>query len=59
MRGALLAVAATLVASGCTRPAGQLPEEPVERAATCTAVRALELSAGKTEAGAVSFEGFT
>ncbi len=56
---ARLALAVTLVAGGCTQPAGRLPEDPLERATTCTAVRALELSAGKTEAGAVSFEGFT
>jgi hypothetical protein len=60
VRGAaLLASAVALVASGCTRPAGQLPEDRLERAATCAAVRALELSAGRTEEGPVSFEGFT
>ena len=55
----LLALAVATVVSGCTQPAGELPREPVERAVACTAVRALELSAGKSGAGPVSFEGFT
>jgi len=60
VRGAaLLVMAVTVAGTGCTRPAGPLPDDPLERATICTAVRALELSAGKTEAGAVSFEGFT
>jgi hypothetical protein len=58
-RAALIALAASLGASACTQPAGDLPEDSVERAATCEAVRALELSAGKAQAGPVSFEGFT
>jgi hypothetical protein len=44
---------------GCARPNGQLPQDKVERAVACTAVRALELTAGKGGSGPVSFEGFT
>jgi hypothetical protein len=56
---ALLAIAAAFAASACTPPAGQLPDDPLDRATACTAVRALELSAGKAQGGPVSFEGFT
>lgn len=60
MRGAaLLALVGALAAGACTQPAGRLPEGLSERATTCTAVRALELSAGKAGAGPVSFDGFT
>ena len=58
-RAALLALAGLLAVSGCAQPAGQLPQEPVARASTCTAVRALELGAGKSGGGPVSFDGFT
>jgi hypothetical protein len=53
-RIALLALAA----AGCTQPSGQLPQDPLERATACTAVRALELSVGKGGEGPVSFDGF-
>jgi hypothetical protein len=53
-RTALLALAA----AGCTQPSGQLPQDPLERATACTAVRALELSASKAGEGPVSFDGF-
>jgi hypothetical protein len=47
-----------LAAAGCTQPSGQLPQDPLERATACTAVRALELSASKAGEGPVSFDGF-
>jgi hypothetical protein len=53
-RTALLALAA----AGCAQPSGQLPQDPLERATACTAVRALELSASKAGEGPVSFDGF-
>lgn len=56
---ALLALGGLVAASACAQPAGRLPEDPLERATACTAVRALELSAGKTGGGPVSFEGST
>jgi hypothetical protein len=48
-----------LAAWGCSQPNGQLPQDSLERATACTAVRALELSAGKSGEGAVSFDGFS
>lgn len=58
-RAALLALASLLAVNACAEPAGQLPADPLERATTCTAVRALELSAGKVGEDQLSFEGFT
>lgn len=54
-RAALLA----LLAGACTSPSPALPEEGAARAASCTAVRALELGEGKSGEGPVSFAGFT
>lgn len=48
-----------LALAGCGQPPLALPEEPLARASTCTAVRALELREGKSRAGPVSFDGFT
>jgi hypothetical protein len=58
-RLAATGAALVLTLAGCTAPPGQLPEDPLDRATACTAVRALELSAGKADGGPVSFAGFT
>ncbi len=51
--------ALALIAGACTSPSPALPEEGASRAASCSAVRALELSEGKGGGGPVSFAGFT
>jgi hypothetical protein len=48
-----------LALAACSQKPIELPAEPLTRATACTAVRALELRDGKTDAGAVSFAGFT
>lgn|GEM_PF-5682758 len=58
-RPAAAAAASALALAGCSAPAGQLPEDALERATACTAVRALELGEGKSDGGPVSFAGFT
>jgi hypothetical protein len=54
-----LATALVLAAAACAPPSIALPDEPAARAATCAAVRALELREGKAADGPVSFTGFT
>ena len=48
-----------LALAGCNRAPLALPDDPLARATTCTAVRALELGSGRTKVGNISFEGFT
>jgi hypothetical protein len=50
-------LAALAVAGGCAPEPPALPKEPVARAATCTAVRSLELRTGPS--AQLSFAGFT
>jgi hypothetical protein len=45
--------------SACASAPLMLPEDPLEKAAACTAVRTLELRAGKAQEGPVTFAGFT
>lgn len=54
-RAALLALAA----GACAPAQVALPADAVERATTCSAVRALELGAGRGGQAPVSFDGFT
>lgn len=54
---ALLAVPAAL--SGCAPQTLDLSADPLTRATTCTAVRALELRGGAADERPVSFAGFT
>ena len=53
------AMALAISVGACASAPLELPEESLERAATCTAVRTLELRAGKAEEGPLSFAGFT
>lgn len=54
---ALLALLLGLGAGACVKSELALPDDPLSQAATCSAVRALELRQGGT--GAPSFDGFT
>jgi hypothetical protein len=55
-----LVLAGLVLASGaCTSAPLQLPDDPLERAAACTAARTLELREGKQGDGPVTFAGAT
>ena len=54
----MLVVAAVLAGSSCAPQPIALSEDPLTRATTCTAVRALELRAGRAGSGPMSFDGF-
>lgn len=53
----LLVILLGLGASACVKSELALPDDPLSQAATCSAVRALELGQGGS--GATSFDGFT
>jgi len=55
-RGAAPALA--LLAAACAPENSVLPQDATARAATCTAVRALELRGGRADDGRMSFAGF-
>ena len=57
MVAAALVLAAGL--AGCAGAPLDLPDDPVARAATCSAVRTLELRSGRTDERPVSFAGST